>query len=142
MNLVTGRKLLLYEEVSDVRTLDFILRVSYARLSILYSAFLATMKRFHTCYSVTINCIFFVNFEEVVAHMFMMWVMNLRRVFRTLLTITYVMLCTIWYHFYNLKNVKNARGRVLLLVAAKNVFSSMYGIDVIYFDACYLEPWR
>ena len=27
-----------------------------------------------------------------------------------------VMLCAIWYHFYNLKNVKNAHGEVLLLV--------------------------
>ena len=28
----------------------------------------------------------------------------------------YVMLCAIWYHFYNLRNVKNIHGRVLLLV--------------------------
>ena len=27
-----------------------------------------------------------------------------------------VMLCTIWYHFYNLKNVKNTNRGVLLLV--------------------------
>ena len=27
-----------------------------------------------------------------------------------------VMLCAIWYHFYNLKNMKDTRGRVLLLV--------------------------
>ena len=26
------------------------------------------------------------------------------------------MLCTIWYHLYSLKNVKNTRGEVLLLV--------------------------
>ena len=26
-----------------------------------------------------------------------------------------VMLCAIWYHLYNLKNVKNSHGRVLLL---------------------------
>ena len=26
------------------------------------------------------------------------------------------MLCAIWYHLYNLKNVKNIRGRVLLLM--------------------------
>ena len=28
----------------------------------------------------------------------------------------YVMHCAIWYHLYNLKNVKNADGGVLLLV--------------------------
>ena len=28
----------------------------------------------------------------------------------------YVMFCAIWYHFYNLRNVKNTHGRVLLLV--------------------------
>ena len=28
----------------------------------------------------------------------------------------YEMLCAIWYHFYNLKNVKNAHGGELLLV--------------------------
>ena len=28
----------------------------------------------------------------------------------------YVMLCAIWYHLYNLKNVKNTHGGVLLLV--------------------------
>ena len=27
-----------------------------------------------------------------------------------------VMLCAIWYHLYNLKNVKNTQGGVLLLV--------------------------
>ena len=27
-----------------------------------------------------------------------------------------VMLCAIWYHLYNLKNVKNIHGRVLVLV--------------------------
>ena len=28
----------------------------------------------------------------------------------------YEMLCAVWYHLYNLKNVKNADGGVLLLV--------------------------
>ena len=28
----------------------------------------------------------------------------------------FVMFCAIWYHLYNLKNVKNTHGRVLLLV--------------------------
>ena len=30
--------------------------------------------------------------------------------------LSYVMLCAIWYHLYNLKNVKNTHGEVLLLV--------------------------
>ena len=30
--------------------------------------------------------------------------------------LVFVIRCTIWYHFYNLKNVKNTHGRVLLLV--------------------------
>ena len=30
--------------------------------------------------------------------------------------ISYVMRCTIWYHLYNLKNVKNTHGGVLILV--------------------------
>ena len=34
--------------------------------------------------------------------------------------IEYVTLCAIWYHFYNLKNVKNTHGRMLLLVEACN----------------------
>ena len=29
---------------------------------------------------------------------------------------TYVMHCAIWYHFYNLKNVKNIHGEMLFLV--------------------------
>ena len=29
---------------------------------------------------------------------------------------TFVMLCAIWYHLYNLKNVKNTHGGVLILV--------------------------
>ena len=29
---------------------------------------------------------------------------------------SYVVRCTIWYHLYNLKNVKNTHGRVLILV--------------------------
>ena len=31
----------------------------------------------------------------------------------------YVMCCAIWYHLYNLKNVKNTHGGVLLLVKLK-----------------------
>ena len=30
--------------------------------------------------------------------------------------VKYVMLCAIWYHLCNLKNVKNTHGEVLLLV--------------------------
>ena len=32
---------------------------------------------------------------------------------------TYVMLCAIWYHFYNLKNVKNNHEGVLLLLKSQ-----------------------
>ena len=32
------------------------------------------------------------------------------------------MLCAIWYHFYNLKDVKNTHGGVLLLVKSQGVF--------------------
>ena len=35
---------------------------------------------------------------------------------------TYVILCTIWYHFYNFKNVKNTHGGVLLLVKLHTEF--------------------
>ena len=35
----------------------------------------------------------------------------------------YEMLCAIWYHFYNFKNVKNAHGGVLLLVSKVEGFS-------------------
>ena len=34
----------------------------------------------------------------------------------TAFTTEYVMCCTIWYHLYNLKNVKNTHGGVLILV--------------------------
>ena len=36
------------------------------------------------------------------------------------------MLCAIWYHLYNLKNVKNTHGRVLLLVKLKPVYGQYY----------------
>ena len=37
----------------------------------------------------------------------------------TLKTKTYVMLCETWYHLYNLKNVKNTHGGMLLLVKVR-----------------------
>ena len=36
--------------------------------------------------------------------------------FMLILMIKYVMRCAIWYHLYNLKNVKNTHGGVLILV--------------------------
>ena len=36
----------------------------------------------------------------------------------------YVVRCAIWYHLYNLKNVKNTHGGVLILVKLQ-VFASM-----------------
>ena len=38
------------------------------------------------------------------------------RKFEKVAPLLYVMRCTIWYHLYNLKNVKNAHGGVLILV--------------------------
>ena len=35
---------------------------------------------------------------------------------RTVLQSIFVVRCAIWYHFYNLKNVKNTHGGVLILV--------------------------
>ena len=37
---------------------------------------------------------------------------------------SYVMRCVIWYHLYNLKNVKNTHGGVFLLVKACNFTKS------------------
>ena len=38
--------------------------------------------------------------------------------------IHYVMRCTIWYHLYNLKNVKKKHGGVLLLVCNFSISST------------------
>ena len=51
------------------------------------------------------------------------------------------MLCAIWYHLHNLKNLKNAHGEVLLLVKLqekyrkKAVLISIYSlaVPVLYF---------
>ena len=40
----------------------------------------------------------------------------LLRVALSIVESLYVILCTIWHHFYNLKNVTNTDGEVLLLV--------------------------
>ena len=40
------------------------------------------------------------------------------------------MLCTIWYHLYNLKNVKNTHGGVLLLV-------KLQALKVTLFHGCF-----
>ena len=39
---------------------------------------------------------------------------------------TDVMFCAIWYHLHNLKNVKNTRGGVLLLVKLQAVSLELY----------------
>ena len=39
---------------------------------------------------------------------------------------SFVMLCTVWYHLYNLKNVKNTRGVVLLLVKLQAKLVPLY----------------
>ena len=46
----------------------------------------------------------------------------------------YVVRCAIWYHLYNLKNVKNTHGRVLFLVKLQAEHTSM-GV-FIFFKLC------
>ena len=43
------------------------------------------------------------------------------------------MLCAIWYHFYNLKNVKNTHGRVLLLVKLQAILDDLASYLIVYF---------
>ena len=47
----------------------------------------------------------------------------------------YVMLCAIWYHLYNLKNVKNTHGEVLLLV--KLLAEPATLLKVTFFQGCF-----
>ena len=47
------------------------------------------------------------------------------------------MFCAIWYHFYNLKNVKNTHGGVLLLVKLLKV-TLLHGF---FFTFLQLNKW-
>ena len=58
-------------------------------------------------------------FFVVIFHWFVLWAMFLD-LFRSFYW--YVMRCTIWYNLYNLKNVKNTHGGVLLLVKLTGLF--------------------
>ena len=42
----------------------------------------------------------------------------------------FVVRCAIWYHLYNLKNVKNSHGRVLILVKLQAIFAKSSILDV------------
>ena len=57
---------------------------------------------------------------------------------------TFVMLCTIWYHLYNLKNVKNTHGGVLVLVklqAEPCNFSKINFSPWVFFTFFNLRKW-
>ena len=43
-------------------------------------------------------------------------IMTLKTNIKSFITSTYVVICAIWYHLFNLKNVKNTHGGMLLLV--------------------------
>ena len=44
----------------------------------------------------------------------------------------YVMLCAIWYNLYNLKNVKNTHGGVLLLMKLQALVCSFFTLSKLY----------
>ena len=50
-----------------------------------------------------------------------------------------VMLCAIWYHLYNLKNVKNTHGRVLLYLACN--FTKSNTLPWVFFTFFKLYKW-
>ena len=52
----------------------------------------------------------------------------------------YVMLCVIWYHFYNLKNVENTHGGVLLLLKLQ-VFTKSNPPPWVFFTILKLYKW-
>ena len=51
-----------------------------------------------------------------------------------------VMLCTIWYHLYNLKNMKNTHGGMLLLALACN-FTKNITSPCVFFTFFKLYKW-
>ena len=55
----------------------------------------------------------------------------------------YVMFCAIWYHLYNLKNVKNTHGGVLLLVKmqASSNFTKSNTPPRMFFTFLKLHKW-
>ena len=55
---------------------------------------------------------------------------------KTYLVTSYMMLCTIWYHLYNLKNVKDTHRGVLLLVTFR------LQLEACNFIKSNIPPWR
>ena len=53
---------------------------------------------------------------------------------------TYVMLCAIWYHLYNLKNVENIHGGVLYLVKLQDS-ANLLKITLGVFHVFKLSKW-
>ena len=56
----------------------------------------------------------------------------------------YMMLCAIWYHWYNLRNLKNTHGGVLLLVklqAEACNFTKSNNPPWAFFNFCKLYKW-
>ena len=54
------------------------------------------------------------------------------------------MRCAIWYHLYNLKNVKNTRGRVLILVRLRASACNFTKINIspwVFFTFLKLYKW-
>ena len=48
--------------------------------------------------------------------------------------ISYETLCAIWYHLYNLKNVKNTHGGALLLAKLQANICNLVFLGVFYFQ--------
>ena len=58
--------------------------------------------------------------------------------------IIFVMLCAIWHHLYNLKNVKNTHGGVILLVklqAEAYNFTKSNTFPYVFFTFLKLNEW-
>ena len=51
------------------------------------------------------------------------------------------MLCAIWYHLYNLKNVKNIHGGMLLLVELQAYFTKSNNPPCVFFTFLKLYKW-
>ena len=65
---------------------------------------------------------------------------NLRMCFDPFLFIQNVMRCVIWYHLYNLKNVKITHGGVLILIKLQ-AFTKINTPPWVVFTFCKLYKW-
>ena len=50
----------------------------------------------------------------------------------------YVVRCAIWYHLYNLKNVKNTHGGVIILVKLQAEVCDFTKIDIVGLNDIYV----